>query len=496
MSRFIWGPGEIEVLTPMQKFDDYHDERGRFATAPSFAVTKLGQNPALESAAGDYSKAHGIDRPALNYDHITANPGRAKKIAAAYDSAQQDTPEAKAAYAQLSKEVDQQYDYLTKKMGIKVDVSAEDPYPNVTAMQHDLTANKHITVLSTKATGHHPYFTDQQNEHFRAVHDAFGHAATGRGFDRHGEEAAWLSHSLMFSPLARKAMTTETRGQNSVLTTEGHGFPEQKIAVLPDEFCNIPKNELKTAKKQAKKLKKALGIGDLSRPLPEFSGTRSCFGGGRAQHDHNKGAGASADPSQLTDANKLTPLTKMLPIDLGFLKYNQNHGEHGRFASGPGGPKHDDHPSGRAGVHNPQEPTEENPLSNDQIQSSARSHTAGFTIGPLSGAHAKTGYVVSLGNQYGDNLPMINTAKAKKAFKVRMDAFLVKVQAAARQDSKIHYGGWRDSANHQFVLDEVEIHPYTEEGRKTAIRLGKERNQQSIYCIDTKTEIKTGGTGR
>jgi hypothetical protein len=77
---------------------------------------------------------------------------------------------------------------------------------------------------------------------FRAVHDVFGHAATGRGFDRHGEEAAWLSHIRMYSPAARPAVTTETRGQNSVLNfgSRPGTFPEQKVVTLPSGSLVAP----------------------------------------------------------------------------------------------------------------------------------------------------------------------------------------------------------------------------------------------------------------
>jgi hypothetical protein len=71
---------------------------------------------------------------------------------------------------------------------------------------------------------------------FRAVHDVFGHAATGRAFDPHGEEAAFRSHYAMFSPQARPAMATETRGQNSVNNFGGlpkGEFAEQKVVTLP-----------------------------------------------------------------------------------------------------------------------------------------------------------------------------------------------------------------------------------------------------------------------
>lgn len=53
------------------------------------------------------------------------------------------------------------------------------------------------------------------NEKFRAVHDYAGHGILGNKFDALGEEMAFGVHSQMYSPLARFAMASETRGQNS-----------------------------------------------------------------------------------------------------------------------------------------------------------------------------------------------------------------------------------------------------------------------------------------
>ena len=85
------------------------------------------------------------------------------------------------------------------------------------------------------------------NDVFRAVHDAFGHNGPGNPFFRApGEERAWGHHSLMYSPAARPAMTTETRGQNSWLNYGPFGeqnrtanaadtvYADQKIGVLPE----------------------------------------------------------------------------------------------------------------------------------------------------------------------------------------------------------------------------------------------------------------------
>jgi hypothetical protein len=83
------------------------------------------------------------------------------------------------------------------------------------------------------------------NDVFRAVHDYYGHAKEGVGFRADGEENAWRSHASMYSPLARMAMTSETRGQNSWLNYGPHGdknrtartedtiFADQKIGVMP-----------------------------------------------------------------------------------------------------------------------------------------------------------------------------------------------------------------------------------------------------------------------
>ena len=92
--------------------------------------------------------------------------------------------------------------------------------------------------MATESTGGHHFFTNEENDKFRAVHDTFGHAAIGRGFSRHGEEAAFLSHRQMFPPEAHAALTSETRGQNSFLNYGPTGdFPDQspgtKLIGLP-----------------------------------------------------------------------------------------------------------------------------------------------------------------------------------------------------------------------------------------------------------------------
>ncbi|NBR91407.1 MAG: hypothetical protein EBS68_16150, partial [Rhodobacteraceae bacterium] len=74
------------------------------------------------------------------------------------------------------------------------------------------------------------------NEKFRAVHDYAGHGILGNKFDALGEERAYAAHSQMYSPLARMAMASETRGQNSFVNYSPLNVElEAKIADMKDE---------------------------------------------------------------------------------------------------------------------------------------------------------------------------------------------------------------------------------------------------------------------
>jgi hypothetical protein len=142
-----------------------------------------------------------------------------------------------------------------------------DPYATSPAMGYaDLVKNNRLYVFPTdfgfgSSSSFNPVdnpllkgigrFGDKPNavanDAFRAVHDLFGHFAPGNPFFRHkGEDRAWNVHSRMFSPEARGAMTTETRGQNSWLNFGPYGdfnktasgadtkYADQKIGLLPD----------------------------------------------------------------------------------------------------------------------------------------------------------------------------------------------------------------------------------------------------------------------
>jgi hypothetical protein len=123
-----------------------------------------------------------------------------------------------ASYRQLANETEQQFRALPINMSYHR--AGEGNYDNSKELLRDIYGNRHMYVY--QGGDPHDFLNAvdpstglNTNEMFRAVHDFFGHAIHGNQFGPKGEEIAWAAHSKMFSPLARLAMTSETRGQNS-----------------------------------------------------------------------------------------------------------------------------------------------------------------------------------------------------------------------------------------------------------------------------------------
>lgn len=205
----------------------------------------IGASPVEHIAQGarTYQMQNGIHVPERDYGRVAITQPAVKAVGDAYDALPDFDKSALPAYKALAEETGRQYDHITKPrskggLGIDIDVTPHDPYGQnstrdiVGELRDDVMNHNKINVFATASTGGHPVFTNDQNDMFRGVHDIFGHLASGRGIDRHGEDAAFQKHSAMFSPLARSALATETRGQNSALHKHGD-FQDQKVAILP-----------------------------------------------------------------------------------------------------------------------------------------------------------------------------------------------------------------------------------------------------------------------
>ena len=202
----------------------------------------------LAPAKSTFITGKNLDELDIDFDKVEVSP-MAGDMADVYNRAVStiDDPDTIRAYQDLGAEAREQYRYMTEDLGIRVEYVREDPYningvPSSKLMMEDVLNNKRLQVRDSVddfATNPHPLWDVETNNIFRAVHDFFGHAGSGRGFDAAGEEAAWLSHSQMFTPLARRAMTTETRGQNSYYNKFGE-FAPQKTFLFPEEYVLAP----------------------------------------------------------------------------------------------------------------------------------------------------------------------------------------------------------------------------------------------------------------
>jgi hypothetical protein len=196
-------------------------------------------SPEVVSGAKKYAASHGreVSSEGLGTIQHQARTAYATHLERRKNEGQPMTPDTSASYDALRQGIGEQFAHLTTPkhqggMGFHFEATSHDPYPTAEHMAADVAQGR-IKVLSTASTGGHGLLSDLENDQFRAVHDVFGHAATGRGFSRHGEEAAYQHHAQMFAPEARPALSAELRSQTASLIFSGD-FP-------PNAPVNLPK---------------------------------------------------------------------------------------------------------------------------------------------------------------------------------------------------------------------------------------------------------------
>ncbi len=304
--------GEEAAEVQQEQLIESVDDQGRSAKPGARLFND--PNPETSEISAKYKKEKGIETTAG--EKITElDTSKSMEIADAYEAMENNPndPEVKEAYESLAKETIDQYKAMTDA-GYEIEIyeGKGEPYANSQEMIDDLINNKHMYIFSTEQGYGEAGITDQQrqenamlaetefvdkngkplliNDLFRGVHDFFGHSERGNGFGAKGEENAWDVHARMFTDKARRAMTAETRGQNSWVnfgpqmrdsngnllkkgdpgykSARERDFAPQKIGLLPEQYSEItetPTTEVteevveKTPVKEAPK-KEAKGI--------------------------------------------------------------------------------------------------------------------------------------------------------------------------------------------------------------------------------------------
>lgn len=218
-------------------------------------------NEEVRNLADAYNKEYNFGTIRHNH-YVPLDEKLARRIADAYDKLPEldNSPETVNSYGALAREVNQQWDFAIENLGITFEPWAKEgqPYANSREMVKDVKENKHLYFFTGGEP--HPLLGEvdpktglTMNDKFRAVHDLFGHAAEDYQFGQRGEENAWIAHSQMFSPEAQRALSTETRGQNSWVNSGAHNYEgdrylnipvserpyaKQKVALLPEELTD------------------------------------------------------------------------------------------------------------------------------------------------------------------------------------------------------------------------------------------------------------------
>lgn len=243
--------------TKAMKIGDEHFVPGPIASVKEVAAKYMADRP----------KSSYFPEPDRYHPH---DPEHATAIAKAFDEMKHtpNDPATRNSYKAMIDETLAQYQAI-KESGLKIEAIPEgmpDPYAkNPRLAAKDVADNNHLWFFPTDqgfGSGgainlkKHPMMqkTGEKldgrellaNDVFRVVHDYFGHLKEGHGFRAAGEDNAWRSHAAMYSDLARPAMTTETRGQNSWVNFGPHGeknrtasgadtvYADQKVGLLPE----------------------------------------------------------------------------------------------------------------------------------------------------------------------------------------------------------------------------------------------------------------------
>ncbi len=122
-------------------------------------------------------------------------------------------------YAALARETARLYEVVRHCLGVRVTLidSAIEPYDSAVELCADLREHRSMTLACDEP---HPLLGGVFDE-LRVVHDVFGHAALGLGFDLQSEFATWLQCRTLFSSEARPAAFCELVGAVTAYITTG-----------------------------------------------------------------------------------------------------------------------------------------------------------------------------------------------------------------------------------------------------------------------------------
>jgi hypothetical protein len=115
---------------------------------------------------------------------------------------------------------------LVRRLGVRVAYvhGADEPYAGGAELCVELRERGSMTLRTIACEAPHPLLGGAEGgvvDQLRVVHDVFGHAALGLGFDLQSEYATWLRCRALFSAAARPAAFCELVGAVTAYVTTG-----------------------------------------------------------------------------------------------------------------------------------------------------------------------------------------------------------------------------------------------------------------------------------
>jgi hypothetical protein len=128
-------------------------------------------------------------------------------------------------YRALERETAQLFD-LARRLGVRVRYirSDSDPYGSGAELCAELRERGSMALRTIACDDPHPLLGGAEGgfvDQLRVVHDVFGHAALGVGFDVQSEFATWLQCRALFSDAARPAAFCELVGAVTAFVVTG-----------------------------------------------------------------------------------------------------------------------------------------------------------------------------------------------------------------------------------------------------------------------------------
>ncbi len=134
-------------------------------------------------------------------------------------------------YRALERETARLYAIVRDRLGVRVEYVQRDrdPYGSAVELCTELRERGAMLLTTIACDAPHPLLGGEQGgaiDQLRVVHDVFGHAALGLGFDLQSEFATWLQCRTLFSDAARPAAFCELVGAVTahVMTGEKPGL--------------------------------------------------------------------------------------------------------------------------------------------------------------------------------------------------------------------------------------------------------------------------------